>query len=157
MKMAIIVITLLIMIICAYFFVLGKASKSGSAEGLKNGELLKCPDKINCVCSEKKGDIDHFIRPIIISDNTAGDKLKILKEIVKELGGKIQRDTETYISSTFSSSLFGFVDDLEIRVDSNKNVIHLRSASRVGYSDLGANRKRVKIIKKMFFERTING
>jgi len=50
-------------------------------------------------------------------------------------------------------TLFGFVDDLEIRIDAEVSVIHLRSASRVGKSDLGANRKRVEMIKKSYREK----
>ena len=59
---------------------------------------------------------------------------------------------EDYIAASFSSSLFGFVDDLEIRIDSGSRVIHLRSASRVGTSDLGANSRRIHMIKKSFVE-----
>jgi uncharacterized protein (DUF1499 family) len=54
---------------------------------------------------------------------------------------------------TFASALFGFVDDLEIRIDAEVGSIHLRSASRVGKSDLGANRKRVEIIQKLYREK----
>jgi uncharacterized protein (DUF1499 family) len=43
-----------------------------------------------------------------------------------------------------------FVDDLEIRIDSTQKVIHIRSASRVGYSDMGVNRKRTELLKKLF-------
>ena len=157
MKIALIIITILIMFIVVSLIVLGKTSESGNAGGLLNGKLQKCPDKPNCVCSEQNDDTDHFISPLVISDNSAGGALKILKEIIIELKGEIQTENETYISSTFSSSLFGFVDDFEMRIDSNQNAIHVRSASSVGYGDFGAIRKRIELIKKLFSERATNG
>ncbi|PZO25782.1 MAG: DUF1499 domain-containing protein, partial [Betaproteobacteria bacterium] len=42
---------------------------------------------------------------------------------------------------------FGFVDDVEFRIDQGSGLLHVRSASRVGYSDLDANRKRVEQIR----------
>ena len=46
--------------------------------------------------------------------------------------------------------MFRFVDDLECRLDAENRVIHVRSASRVGYSDLGVNRKRVERLRARF-------
>ena len=152
MKIALIIITILIMFIVVSLIVLGKTSKSGNAEGLLNSKLHKCPDKPNCVCSEQNDDTDHFIPPLVISDNSASGALKVLKGIIIELKGEIQTDNETYISATFPSSLFGFVDDFEMRINSKQNIIHIRSASRVGYGDLGANKKRIELIKKLFLD-----
>lgn len=156
MKIALIIITILIMFVVISLIVLGKTSKSGNAAGLFDGKLQKCPDKPNCVCSEQNDDVDHFISPLPISDSYESDSLTVLKDIIGELKGEIQTHNETYISATFSSPLFGFVDDVEMRVDSKQNVIHMRSASRVGHGDLGANRKRVELIKKLFSERITN-
>jgi len=144
MKTTLIIITSIIMFVVVSLLVLGKISKPGNAAGLLNGKLQKCPDKPNCVSSEHNDDAQHFISPLVISDNSADQSLKILKEIILELGGEIQRDDATYLSATFSSSLFGFTDDVEMRIDSKHNAIHIRSASRVGYGDLGANKQRVE-------------
>lgn len=156
MKTTVIIITLLIVFIFASLLVLGKTSKSGNAQGLLNGKLQPCPDKPNCVSSEQIDDAEHFISPLVISDNSASSAMTVLKKIILELKGEIQTVNETYIATTFSSALFGFVDDLELRVDSKQNIIHIRSASRVGHSDLGANKKRVELIRKKFIEKTTN-
>ena len=156
MKIALIIITILIMFSVISLIVLGKTSKSGNAAGLFDGKLQKCPDKPNCVCSEQNDDVDHFIPPLPISDSYESDSLTVLKDIIRELKGEIQTHNETYISATFSSPLFGFVDDVEMRIDSKQKLIHMRSASRVGYGDLGANRKRAELIKKLFSERITN-
>jgi len=47
-------------------------------------------------------------------------------------------------------SLLGFVDDVEFFVDSSRNLLHMRSASRTGYWDLGVNRKRLETIRAQF-------
>jgi uncharacterized protein (DUF1499 family) len=70
-----------------------------------------------------------------------------VKHSVLELGGYIKNEQANYLASTFASTLFGFIDDVEIRIDAKQGLVHLRSASRVGYSDLGVNRKRVVALK----------
>jgi len=63
-----------------------------------------------------------------------------------DMGGVITSESSDYISATFMSSLFKFVDDVELRPGAAGEV-HIRSASRVGYSDRGVNRKRVDAIR----------
>ena len=72
------------------------------------------------------------------------------------MGGTIREESDTYLAATFSSAMFGFVDDLEIRVDSSQKVIHIRSASRVGYSDAGVNKKRAEQLKALY-KRKVSG
>ena len=61
---------------------------------------------------------------------------------------------DDYLAVTFTSSIFRFVDDLEIRIDTDQQLIHLRSASRVGRSDGGVNRKRLERLKMAFQLKT---
>jgi uncharacterized protein (DUF1499 family) len=60
---------------------------------------------------------------------------------------RIITDTDTYIHAEFASAIFGFVDDVEFWFDESTKLIHVRSAARLGYSDLGVNRKRVEYIR----------
>ena len=62
---------------------------------------------------------------------------------------KIIEETENYLYAECTSFLFRFTDDLEVYVDKESKLIHFRSASRVGHSDLGANRKRVEKLKEL--------
>ena len=62
-----------------------------------------------------------------------------------------QRD-ERYLWATFSSRVFRFVDDLELRMDAPARAIHVRSSSRIGRTDFGANRKRVETLRAGFAE-----
>jgi len=60
--------------------------------------------------------------------------------------GKLAEPGTSYLSATYMSKIFKYVDDVEIRKESDI-LWHIRSASRVGYSDMGVNRKRVEAIR----------
>ncbi|OOZ10581.1 hypothetical protein BOW25_13065 [Solemya velum gill symbiont] len=77
----------------------------------------------------------------------AGRDISDIALIVQSMGGTLQEQTEDYLSSTFESSLFGFTDDLEVRIDRQQEMMHFRSSSRVGRNDLGVNRQRVEKLK----------
>ena len=129
-------------------FVLARVSKSGQPPGIVDGRLAPCPDSPNCVCSEVRADRAQFIEPIEIEAGSAGDSLAAIRAAIAEQGGSIRSEGDNYLAATFNSPLFGFVDDVEIRVDPDAAVIHVRSASRVGRSDLGANRKRIERLRR---------
>ena len=152
-KLFIIIAAISLFVIIA-LLVLGYRSQSGDAPGLTDGRLQPCPGTPNCVNSEFASDAEHYIEPLVYSAGDAAQVLPRLKTIVRDMGGSIQVEKADYLAVTFTSSIFRFVDDLEIRIDSGQNTIHLRSASRVGRGDLGANRKRVQRIKKSFHEIT---
>jgi uncharacterized protein (DUF1499 family) len=63
--------------------------------------------------------------------------------------------TDDYLHIEFRSLIFRFIDDVEFWVNPAEEVIHFRSASRIGYSDLGANRKRMNAFVSRFNE--LNG
>lgn len=153
MKTALIVLLLLIVVIISLFIILAGQSRSGTASGLAAGLLSKCPDKPNCVCSEYKNDVSHYIEPIAIPENNSFNTMSVIKSVIQAMGGNIQSEADNYLAATFSSAIFGFVDDLEIRLDSAQKLIHIRSASRVGHGDLGVNNKRAELLKKRIFER----
>jgi len=153
MKTVLIILSFIILAAVILFFILGNMSKSGEAKGLAEGRLSECPARPNCACSEDIEDIDQYIKPIRFPQNVPGNLLHILRTTILELDGTINSEGENYIASTFSSTIFGFVDDFEIRIDSAQNLIHLRSASRVGYSDAGVNRKRTELFRKLLNEK----
>jgi uncharacterized protein (DUF1499 family) len=63
---------------------------------------------------------------------------------------KLIRVTPEYLHVEFKSAVFGFVDDVEFAIGESPGVIHVRSASRLGYWDMGANRRRVERIREEF-------
>lgn len=131
------------------FISLGFYSQSGKPSGIVEGKLTKCPDKPNCICSEFEADASHFLEPIRYSEASAAEVLQQLNQSIQQMGGEIKTEKGNYLAATFTSSVFKFVDDLEIRLDVNQKLIHLRSASRVGYSDRGVNQKRLERLKDL--------
>ena len=129
----------LVLLMSLTFFFLGLKSQKGAAPGLKDGKLAPCGSKPNCVSSEADTQPEKQVRPLSGSLNAA-------KQAIIDLGGTITSETDTYVSATFMSKIYKFVDDVELR-DAGEGNVHIRSGSRVGYSDRGVNRKRVRAIR----------
>lgn len=60
----------------------------------------------------------------------------------------IVTEAHNYLHVEFRSAILRFVDDVEFLV--NDAAIQVRSASRVGYSDFGVNRKRIETLRSQF-------
>jgi uncharacterized protein (DUF1499 family) len=119
--------------------------------GIKDGKLAPCPNSPNCVSSQAPtSDKEHSIEPISFSSTpeTALDKLKSVVRGMER--AEIISETSDYLYAEFTSALMGYVDDVEFYLDRNANAIQVRSASRLGKSDLGVNRKRVEEIRSKF-------
>ena len=115
---------------------------------LVNGKLRPCPGTPNCVSSESDNPIFN-IAPIAFS-GSPDQAWATLKLVVSEQGGAVQDEGKEYLWSTFTVPVFGFIDDVEFRLSTAEGVIHVRSASRLGISDLGVNRGRVEQLRSAF-------
>ncbi|MBI1345096.1 DUF1499 domain-containing protein [bacterium] len=121
---------------------------SGSTTlGLAAGRLHACPNSPNCVCSQD-ADSQHAIAPLAFTGDVAAAKARLLQVIGTLPRAKVVVDEPTYLHVTCTTLIMRFVDDLEFLIDAEAHVIHVRSASRLGYSDLGVNRKRVETIRQ---------
>ena len=150
LKKILITIVLLLLLFVIYLVIRGVSSRAGSPPGLADGQLTPCPDKPNCVGSEYRQDADHFVAALEFGDRSAREAMQSLRAIALEAGAKIETDSDNYLALSFQSAIFGFVDDLELRVDESARLVHVRSASRVGNSDLGVNRARVEAIRQKY-------
>ena len=121
------------------FFLLGLKSQKGKAKGLVGGYLAEPSAAPNCVSSEINVQPEMKVAPL-------NGSLSAIKKAITATGGTITSETDSYLSATYMSKIFKFVDDVEVRHDKD-NIWHIRSASRVGYSDRGVNRKRVENIR----------
>ena len=147
MKIILIIIAVILVIsLIANISLAIKSQKMPDTLGLKEGELGRCPDTPNCVCSEKhsKDDKIHFIEPLRVRTEK---RFNELKQVIIDQGGTIITDEPHYMHATFTSTIFRFVDDVEVRYVPEKKTAHIRSASRMGHSDFGVNRKRVEKIR----------
>lgn len=122
------------------------AGKRPDTLGVRDGRLATCPNTPNCVCSQDS-DPGHKIDPLTYTSNPA-EAMAALKKVIQEMP-KVQiiEENNNYIYAEFTTALMGFVDDVEFYLDEAAKVIHVRSASRLGKSDLGVNRKRVEAIR----------
>lgn len=110
-----------------------------------------CPSSPNCVTSV--GGADHFVAPLHYQDARERAKARLQTILRARPRTTIVEDEEFYLRAECTSLVFRFVDDLEFWFDERAPVIHVRSASRVGYSDLGVNRRRVETIRSRFQRR----
>ena len=127
----------------------GCAGNRHSQMGVTGGRLAACPDSPNCVSSQS-ADPRHAIDPLRY-EGTAEKARELLIEVVSRMKrARIVVAEERYLHAEFTSAFFSFVDDVEFLLDDGTRTIHLRSASRVGYSDFGVNRRRVEEIRSRF-------
>lgn len=114
--------------------------------------LAPCPASPNCVSSQA-GDREHFTEPLRFTGDAslAWNRLKSALDTQPRL--TLIEDTGSYLHAEVRSLVFRFVDEIEFVLDPAKGMIEVRSASRVGYSDFGVNRRRVERIRKVFSEQ----
>jgi uncharacterized protein (DUF1499 family) len=121
------------------------------AQCTKEGILAPCPNRPNCV-STLAEDKEHHMDPISYSGTKEQARERLIKVMSSMNRSKIMTDNGDYIHAVFTSMIFRFKDDVEFLFDGQNKLINFRSASRLGYSDMGVNRKRMEEIKKRFEE-----
>ncbi len=125
--------------------------------GVNNGQLQPCPDTPNCVSSFAT---DDKSMPPIDFNGSPKQALSKLLEVIKTMPRtQITEQRTDYVRAEFSSKIFGFVDDVEfllLAASDKQTTVHFRSASRLGYSDLGVNRQRIEQIKLHFRQAVQN-
>lgn len=127
--------------------ILGCAGERPTNLGAREGRLAACPSSPNCV-SSRADDERHRIPPLIFSGDpdAAFTRLKLL--LGQRADTTIIDEKDGYLRVEFRTVLF--VDDGEFLLDRSSTAIQMRSASRLGYSDLGKNRRRMEEIRRYF-------
>ena len=132
--------------LCVGLSIAGCSGERPQDLGSVSGHLAECPPTPNCVSSFSK-DPEHRIAPFRFS--SPPEKLiRDLKTILhKTEGVRIITAEDQYLYAEFTSKVFRFVDDVEFLLDPQTQTLHFRSASRIGHSDFGINRKRIESLK----------
>lgn len=117
--------------------------------GIVDGKFHPCPKSPNCVSTQSSSE-KHIMDPIKFEGSLEEAKSKIIKIIKSLKRSKIVTDRENYLHIEFRTAVWRFVDDVEFYFDDAEKVIHFRSAARLGYSDMGVNKKRMKNITISF-------
>ena len=117
--------------------------------GVNGDRFAACPDSPNCV-SSKSSDPRHAIAPVGYKGTIQQARRHLAQAISGMKRVRIVAAEERYIHAEFTSAVFRFVDDVEFLLDEGTSTIDVRSASRVGYSDFGVNRRRVEEFRARF-------
>jgi uncharacterized protein (DUF1499 family) len=150
-KRIVISLAFVIVLIVGALVMMSIFSRKPTNLGVTNGRLGECPSSPNCV-STQASDTDHRMEPIPFTE-LPDEAMQRINDLVAEMPRtKIVTVEDNYLHAEFRSAFFRFVDDVEFLIDPEEQVIHFRSASRVGHSDLGVNRDRMVQIRNTFSE-----
>lgn len=139
------------LVVVGFVGLLAAARLAGQPEnlGVRDGKLAPCPNRPNCVSSQSD-DGAHAIEPIPYNGDTAAAKTRLIQVINDQPRTALLQVNDTYIHALFRSPTVGFPDDVEFLFDEQARLIHVRSAARMGYDDMGVNRKRVEQLRAAF-------
>ena len=151
----IVMILLAVVLLAAQFGLL--SGKQPNNMGV-TGDHLKPPSKTqNSVSSQAYLHTDHVqlqyasIDPLPFKNNNAANSMQVLLAILKSMPGVTIIDIKPdYIYVQSQTKVLRFIDDVEFWVNPAKNVIDVRSASRIGRKDFGVNRARVEAIRAAY-------
>jgi uncharacterized protein (DUF1499 family) len=130
------------------------AGKLPTNLGVEALRLAPCPSSPNCVSSDA-ADSTHSIAAFALA-MPAGDAWPAVRGALESLSRiEIIAETSDYLHAECTSAVFGFVDDLELHLRSAEGVIAVRSASRLGYSDFGVNRRRIEALRALLIKQGI--
>jgi len=116
--------------------------------GAREGQLAPCKSTPNCVSSQADPkDAGHSIAPLAIAGPAAAAWSGLVAELRAQERVAIVAEKPGYLHAEFTSRLMGYVDDVEFLLDEKASLIQVRSASRLGQSDFGVNRKRVEALR----------
>ncbi|PCJ19956.1 MAG: hypothetical protein COB04_05050 [Gammaproteobacteria bacterium] len=132
--------------LCGSALLTACAGNSAQNLGVTDGRFLSCPSSPNCVSSQMKGDA-HYIEPLDVPGSIEQKKILLTKIIASLPGTTLIKSADNYLLFEFKSRLMRYVDDVEFLIQEDQ--VQVRSASRVGYSDLDANRNRIESIRQL--------
>lgn len=121
--------------------------------GVHDGKLQECPDSPNCVCTQSASD-SHRVMPLTVAaDVERNAVMTAVTEVVETFDrATIISQEADYLRAEFATRM-GFVDDVEFYFDGSGRQLHFRSASRLGHSDMGLNRKRYETLRGELLKR----
>jgi uncharacterized protein (DUF1499 family) len=116
--------------------------------------LPPCPSSPNCVSSDA-ADSAHSIAAFALAIPSHEAWLAVRGSIESLPRTRIISETSDYLHAECTSAVLGFVDDLELHLRTAEGLIAVKSASRLGYSDLGVNRRRIEDLRALLAKQGI--
>jgi uncharacterized protein (DUF1499 family) len=117
--------------------------------GLRDGQLAPCPDTPNCVSTGAE-DPSQQMEAIAFTGTPEEARSRLLAVVRSMPRTRVITEGEDYLHVEFRTPVIGFIDDVEFLIDGDDGRIHFRSASRLGQSDFGVNRKRMEEVTRRF-------
>lgn len=130
----------------APFFLTAARYKKGVEQEEPKG-MERCPSRPSCVCSLEEPESGHYVAPIMFSGEPDIAWENAVREVTEMAKGQIVAEQEGYLHVVCRTALLRFADDVELRLDRDAKCIHVRSCSRIGYWDLGTNRRRIEKLR----------
>lgn len=132
---------------CLALLLVGCTGERPHNLGVVAGVLAVCPASPNCVSSQAE-DEEHQIAPFTFAGEPNAAFVRLAEVLGKRSDALIIESRADYLRVELRTTFF--VDDAEFLLDRERQRIELRSASRLGYSDLGKNRRRMEEIRQAF-------
>jgi uncharacterized protein (DUF1499 family) len=148
-RAVLIVTTLIVVCPVVVLALFNSAASRPSHLGVHDGRLAECPASPNCVSTQSSD--ERFRMEPMPFQGPPEEAMQRLRKILEQMPrAQIITADDTYMHVEFTSRVFRFVDDVEFLIEPDTQRIHFRSASRVGYSDFGVNRRRMQQIRSAF-------
>jgi uncharacterized protein (DUF1499 family) len=137
-------------LLIGYFSIPSLGREKGRREYGDDMQFLPVPESPNCVMSTLPEDDEKYVEPLSLPEGKEERPIEFMKDLmVKEFAAKVLHENEKYLHVAVQTRLMRYVDDVEFIWDDKGQVLQVRSCSRLGYSDMGANRARVERIRDL--------
>ena len=148
-KMAVIAILLVVFVVGVTAKLIWQNTRVPEYVGVHNGQFASLPKSPNAVSSQTE-DATRRVEPVPMLSSFEITQVA-LTNTLQEMGkNKIIKVEGPYLHAVFTSSQMGYNDDVELWIDEQAGMVHYRSQSRVGYSDMGANRTRYDHFRSIY-------
>ncbi|WP_181186105.1 DUF1499 domain-containing protein [Alkalicoccus urumqiensis] len=121
--------------------------------GRPGGPLAPVPSTPNAVSS--LADDDHYIEPFPMQGDEQ-ESIRTLRRVLRRMPEcRLMTVTDWYIHAVFHSKTMRYKDDVEFLINKDAGHIDVRSAARMGYSDMGVNRKRIDRLRGEYIAESL--
>ncbi|REH36913.1 uncharacterized protein (DUF1499 family) [Paraperlucidibaca baekdonensis] len=111
------------------------------------GRLAPLPSAPHAVGSQAPEGDKKAIAPLMVTGDKGTYMARLAAVVADMPGAQVVQQDVSYVYAEFTTSLMGFVDDVEFAMQSDDQRVDVRSSSRIGYYDFDANRDRIEAIR----------
>lgn len=122
----------------------------GVRDGLLKPPVARSWNSVSSQAGRHEHTDYHLIAPLRYSGDADAAFARLEQVVAGMPGATIVEQRPGYLYAQFQTRMLKFVDDVEFLLDAPAGVIHMRSASRLGRKDFGANRQRLETVRQRF-------